>query len=206
MNPPSAENLLEYRCVERLRDGGTILIRAIRPDDRARLLHHFQSLSPESVYFRFFGLKRGLTEADLDIYTKIDFARHVGLAATIGEGADERFIGVGRYIAEHTGDSSAEVAFAVLDEHQGRGIGTVLLEHLAHVGRAHGVREFRADVLQQNARMLDVFLNSGFRVRENQQQGTIHVAFEIDETPSFAIAHRMREEVANRADKVNKKC
>jgi GNAT superfamily N-acetyltransferase len=135
-----------YRTEEVLRDGGSIHIRAVRPDDPERLLQHFKSLSEQSIYYRFFGIKRTLDDAELARFTQLDFANHVGLVATLREDGIERFIGVARYV-RLTEPTRAEVAFAVLDNHQGRGIGTVLLEHLRRVAHQSGIKEFEADVL-----------------------------------------------------------
>lgn len=164
--------LRNYSARELLRDGSPIGIRAIRPDDKARLLEHFRSLSPRSVYFRFMGEHRKLTEDELAKFTELDFVTHVGLAATVGEGHAERFIGVGRYICADD-PKRAEVAFAVLDTYQGRGIGTLLLHHLGGIARARGVAEFEASVLGNNRQMLDVFEQSGFKVRHTFDSGVV---------------------------------
>jgi len=177
-----------------LRDGGSIHIRALRPDDRARLAEHFARLSPQSVYFRFFGAKKRLTDAELDELTRLDFAHAAALVATLGQGDAERIIGVGRWKVAAPG--RAEVAFAVLDEHQGRGIGTLLLEHLAALARERGITEFEADVLGENNRMLEVFAHSGFSVRRVLEGGIIHVSFPTAETPTAAAAHDRRERQA----------
>ena len=193
-----------YSRHEKLRDGSTILIRAIRPDDRVRFLQHFKSLSAESIYFRFFGLKRGLTETELDYYTRLDFANHVGLAAVVTDNGCERFIGVGRYIVTASGNQNlkrAEVAFAVLDSYQGCGIGTLLLEHLAAIGRECGVREFVAEVMGANTRMIEVFENSGFEVHESREPGDVHVTFPIEATSRFIEAHQHRAAEAQAAQK-----
>jgi hypothetical protein len=92
-----------------LRDGGRILIRAIRPNDKQRLQEHFARLSQRSIYQRFFGFKRALTDQDLRNFTELDFIDHAGLAATIGAGDDERIVGVGSYMRSGRRDS-AEVA------------------------------------------------------------------------------------------------
>jgi GNAT superfamily N-acetyltransferase len=165
---------VSYSAHEVLRDGGSIRIRAIRPDDKDRLLEHFRHLSRDSVYHRFFGLKRSLTPSELVRLTELDFKNHVGLVATLLADGDERFIGVGRYICTEPG--RAEVAFAVLDEHQGKGIGTLLLEHLGRVARAAGISEFQADVLGDNNRMLEVFAKSGFRAERSMEGGVIHLS------------------------------
>ncbi|MDO8432151.1 MAG: GNAT family N-acetyltransferase [Candidatus Binatus sp.] len=169
-----------YRVEATLRDGGAICIRAIRPDDKARLLEHFAGLSPQSVYFRFMGIRRELSERDLKDLTELDFINHVGLVATITEGGVERLVGVGRYI-RGAHPERAELAFAILDKHQGRGIGTLLLEHLNHIAHANGITEFEANVLGDNTRMLEVFAHSGLKVRRSFESGVVHLYFSTDE-------------------------
>src|SRR5215469_11194207 len=140
MESSGAFDPAHYSAEEILRDGGSIHIRAIRLDDRERLLHHFKDLSEDSRYHRFFGVKRSLTEADLTRLTQLDFINHVGLVATLRRDGEERFIGDARYV-RGADPARAEVAFAVIDEHQGRGIATVLLEHLGRIARAAGISE-----------------------------------------------------------------
>ena len=188
-------DVANYRAEAVLRDGDSIHIRAIRPDDRERLLQHFSELSENSKYHRFFGIKRRLGDDEVERLTRLDFVSHVGLVATLRDGDHERFIGVARYV-RGTEPARAEVAFAILDEHQGRGIGTVLLEHLSGIARASGITEFEADVLGDNSRMLDVFAKSGFRVRRVASSGVIHVAFSTEETEEFTQASHTRERTA----------
>jgi RimJ/RimL family protein N-acetyltransferase len=153
-----------------LRDGGSIHLRAIRPDDKPRLVDHFNHLSARSVYFRFFASKARLTDAELARFTEVDFVNHVALVATLLEGSEEHIIGVARSIVlprERGKPPRAEVAFAVADAHQGRGIATLPLEQLARFARAGGIEEFEASVLGENNRMLEVFGASGFQVRRS---------------------------------------
>jgi GNAT superfamily N-acetyltransferase len=162
-------------CVDAtMLDGTGVRIRAIRPDDQERLHEHFRGLSEQSVYFRFMGLKRDLSPDDLARLTELDFDNHVGLAATVTENGRERFVGIGRYIR---GDSPnrAEVAFAVLDEFQGHGIATILLEHLSLIADANGVAEFEADVLGENRQMLEVFAHNGFEAHNSIESGVVHL-------------------------------
>ncbi|HTJ45181.1 MAG TPA: GNAT family N-acetyltransferase [Kofleriaceae bacterium] len=175
-----------------LKDGGSILIRAIRPDDKARLADHFAHLGAESVRHRFFGAKRELTAKELAYYTECDQSTHVGLVATLGD----QIIGVGRYLAS---GARAEVAFAIADLHQGRGIGTVLLEHLAQIARARGIEELEADVLADNRAMRDVFARSGFVTHETRDHDVVHVVFPIAQTEAFAAAHLERDRLARAA-------
>jgi len=167
-------NAANYSVEVRMLDGATIQIRAIRPDDQERLHDHFKGLSEKSVYFRFMGIKRDLSAQDLKRLTEVDFKNHVGLAATITENGRERFIGVGRYICG-ADPTRAEVAFAILDEFQGRGIGTLLLEHLSLIGYANGVAEFEADVMGENRQMLEVFAHSGFESNRSLESGVVHL-------------------------------
>ncbi|HLX06121.1 MAG TPA: GNAT family N-acetyltransferase [Candidatus Binatus sp.] len=155
-------------------DGAAIVIRAIRPDDQERLHEHFKGLSEKSVYFRFMGIRRDLSPQDLKNLTVLDFKNHVGLAATLTENGRERFIGVGRYICG-ADPTRAEVAFAILDGFQGRGIGTLLLEHLSLIADANGVTEFEADVLGENRQMLEVFAHSGFESHRTLDSGIVRL-------------------------------
>jgi acetyl coenzyme A synthetase (ADP forming)-like protein len=191
-------NARDYSAEEILRDGGSIHIRAIRSDDKQRLLDHFHHLGERSVYFRFFGSKKRLSDAELVRFTEPDFIRHVALVATLREGDEERIIGVGRYfrVGDDAAAPRAEVAFAVRDEHQGRGIGTLLLEHLCRIARTQGISEFEADVLGENNQMLQVFRSSGFKVRRSLEGGVVHVSFPTEETEEFVHASETRERVA----------
>ncbi len=187
----------QYSAEGILRDGRSIHIRAIRPDDKQRLADHFSRLSAQSVYFRFFRSKKRLTEQELVQFTEVDFVRNVGLVATLGQGDEERIIGVGRYaLLPGVSPSRAEVAFAVADDYHGRGIGTMLLEHLAPIARGNGITEFEADVLGENNRMLDMFARSGFVVRRSIEEGVFHVTLPTEETEEFLEASLTRDRIA----------
>jgi len=171
----------EY-CVDvRMLDGAEIRIRAIHPDDQGRLHEHFRGLSEQSIYFRFMGIRRDLSPQDLKHLTELDFKSHVGLAATLTENGRERFIGVGRYICGND-PHRAEVAFAVRDEFQGHGIGTLLLEHLRRIAEANGVTEFEADVLGENRQMLEVFAHMGFESQRSLDSGIVHLCSSTSKT------------------------
>jgi acetyl coenzyme A synthetase (ADP forming)-like protein len=184
-----------YAVNEILRDGTSIHIRAIRPDDKVRLFEHFTGLSPQSRYQRFFGTKRALTREELKALTELDFQTHVALVATLFDGVEEKIIGVGRYIVDKE-PTRAEVAFAVLDEYQGRGIGTLLLDHLSRIARASGITEFEANVLAGNRGMLDVLGQSGFAVKRSVESGVVHVSLLTTETEQSILALEEREQKA----------
>ena len=164
-------------CVDaKLLDGHQIRIRAISADDQELLHEHFRGLSRRSIYFRFMGFKRDLSAQDLKRFTELDFIDHVGLAATITENGRERFIGVGRYLRLKD-PQTAEVAFAVLDDYQGHGIGTLLLEHLAIIARSNQITELEAEVLADNRQMLEVFAHSGFKIRHPFEPGVVNLYY-----------------------------
>jgi GNAT superfamily N-acetyltransferase len=187
-----AADLRAYAAHETLRDGEKILVRAIRPDDKPRLLEHFHALSPESIHSRFFSMRRDLSTPELARLTELDFDIHVGVAVVTGEGNDERFVGVGRYV-RGTDLKRAEVAFAVRDDYQGRGVGTILLEHLAKIARAQGLEMFEADVLAENRQMLGVVEQSGFKAHRTSDSGVVHLVMPIAETKESIAAHEDRE-------------
>ena len=177
----AAQDPRDYEARASLRDGTTIRIRAIRPDDGELLHEHFRGLSEQSRYFRFMEFKRDLTDDDLKRLTQLDFKDHVALVATKVDEADgrERILGVGRYLRGKVA-YRAEIAFATLDEHQGRGIATLLLEHLSAIARASGITEFEAEVLGHNRQMLDIFTRSGLKVRETFDSGVVHLCFLVE--------------------------
>jgi GNAT superfamily N-acetyltransferase len=164
----------KYLADATMLDGAAIRIRAIRPDDKELLYDHFKSLSEQSIYFRFMGIRRDLFANDLKQLTELDFKSHVGLVATITDNGRERIIGVGRYICG-ANPHRAEVAFAVRDEFQGHGIGTLLLDHLRLIADANGVTEFEAEVLGENRQMLDVFAHTGFESHNALESGVVHL-------------------------------
>jgi acetyl coenzyme A synthetase (ADP forming)-like protein len=185
-----------YRADALLQDGASIHIRALRKDDKQRLLDHFNRLSQRSVYFRFFRSRKWLPEAELAQFTDLDFTKNVALVAVRREGDEERIMGVGRYslVDNPPGPPKrAEVAFAVADEHQGKGIGTLLLEHLVSIALASDISEFEAHVLGENNQMLKLLADSGFKVARSLEEGVIHASFPTEETEEFLEAHQARE-------------
>ena len=139
-----------------LRDGTSVRLRPIRPDDKARLEDAFARLSPRSIRQRFFHPVNDLTTADLRRSTEVDFRDHVCIVLTVGTGGDERLIAIGRYVRTFPGADSAEIALTVLDEYQGRGAGSLLLQELVGIARDHRVRRFVALMLDDNRQMLEV--------------------------------------------------
>jgi acetyl coenzyme A synthetase (ADP forming)-like protein len=191
----------DYLADAILRDGRSIYIRALRASDQNHLLALFTRLSPRSVYFRFFRFKKWLSESELSQFTDIDFAQEVALIAAFHEGDNEHIIGVGRYSAlqEEHNLGRAEVALAVADQFQGKGVGTLLLEHLAGIARRQGITQFRAVVMEENSQMIQVFSSIGFRIERSQDSGVIHFTFPTEMTEEFVAAQMRRERMATAA-------
>src|SRR5262249_8565544 len=164
-----------------LRDGHSFRVRAIRGDDKPRLLDLFHRQGPETIHYRFFGAKPTLSDAELRYFTELDFDRHVGLAAVRGSGEAEEFLGVARYVRTETeagGEPGrAEFAVAIADAEQGHGIGTILLEHLARIAFKSGILTLEADVLGDNRRMFEMLASSGFRLSGLGPRQIVHVSF-----------------------------
>ena len=189
----------DYAADGILRDGTSVHIRAIRPGDRDELVRGFAELSREAVYFRFFRVKQRLTEEELRAFTELDFTARGALVATRRIGDTERIIASARYAVTDRAPMPphrAEVAFTVGDAFQGRGLGTLLLEHLVVIARANGVTEFEADVLGENNRMLSVFAKSGFRVKRSLADGVFHITFPTGETEEHAAVTEARASAA----------
>lgn len=163
-----------------LADGSATHVRPIRPTDADALQAFHVAQSERSTYMRFFMPLERLPDKDLTHLVTVDGVDRVAFVAVSGTGADERIIGVGRY--DRLDETAAEVAFNISDAHQGKGLGSVLLEHLAAAARERGVRRFVAEVLPSNGRMLAVFRDAGYAVRQRTEDGVVSVAFDIDPT------------------------
>jgi len=174
-----------------LADGGTVHVRPIRPDDADRLLDLFHRLSAETVYLRFFTPVGEPTRAQLEHLACVDYEDRMALVATLGGDV----VAVARY-DRRRGSDEAEVAFTVQDDQQGRGLGTLLLEHLAAVAREQGIRRFFAEVLPGNRRMLAVFAEAGYEVESRLEDGLVTVRFAIEPTPEARARIEAREHLA----------
>ena len=157
-----------------LRNGTTVLFRPIRPTDGTALVAFHDGLSPRSVYRRFFFVHPHLSVAEVERFTHVDYCDRMAFIVL----DDELIVGVGRY-ERLGGTSEAEAAFVVTDDHQHLGIGTLLLDCLADVGRDHGIDRFVAQTMSENKDMLGVFLGSGFPVETTSEGGTVTLRFPI---------------------------
>ena len=169
--------IVQYSAVETLRNGRCVTIRALRPQDRNDLLAAVGRTSAQSLYRRFFGAKRHFTEKETAFFLNVDFINHVALVAVVEENGQQVIAGGGRYIVDKPG--RAELAFAVVDQYQGQGIGAALLRHLALIAHEAGLHELTAEVLPENTAMLKVFEKSGFPLTTKREPRTVHVVIKL---------------------------
>ncbi|WP_147106904.1 bifunctional GNAT family N-acetyltransferase/acetate--CoA ligase family protein [Nesterenkonia populi] len=163
-----------------LRDGAAAQLRPVWPEDASRLQRMHAAQSESSRYLRYFSYKAKLSDAELDRFTDVDHADRVCLVVIVTDRSGEsEIIGVGGY-DRIDGTEEAEVAFYIADAHQGRGLGSILLEHLAAAGRERGLARFSAEVLPANRKMLSVFHEAGYELTRSFEEDVIMVSFSID--------------------------
>ncbi|MBL0142879.1 MAG: GNAT family N-acetyltransferase [Betaproteobacteria bacterium] len=170
-----------YCAQEVLRDGRRALIRAQSPDDREAMAAAARQTSERTRYLRFFAPKRSMSEREVAFLMDADFVNQVALVAILEEDGKPLVAGGGRYIIVKPG--SAEVAFLVVDACQGLGIGSLLMRHLAILGRAAGLSELVAEVLPDNMPMLGVFRKSGCPMKTRRGDGVVHVLLDLKGSP-----------------------
>lgn len=170
-----------------LADGGTAHVRPIRPHDADLLRSFYSRLSDESIYFRFFGPRPKLTDREVTWFTNVDYTDRVALIATIGE----EMVAVIRYDRIEAGE--AEVAFLVEDAHQGRGVASVLLEHLAATARDNDIERFVADVLPANMKMMAVLRQAGYTAQSRFADGVVRMILDLTPTETSTEVTTARE-------------
>jgi GNAT superfamily N-acetyltransferase len=136
--------------IERLPDGAPVVIRPIRPEDKAMLSDGLRRLSPQSAQRRFLTPKRSFSRAELRYLTEVDGRDHVALVAEYPCHPTRRLIAVARFVKLSDRPDAAEVAVTVADEWQGRGLGSLLGKHLSHLARNRGISLFTATMASEN--------------------------------------------------------
>jgi len=167
----------KYSTIEMLRNGGRVEIRALQPEDREDLIAAVRRTSAQSLYRRFFATRRDFTEKEISFFLNVDFVNHVALVAVVEEDGQPVIVGGGRYVVLKSGQ--AEVAFAVVDQYQGQGIGGALMRHLGAIARGADLRELIAEVLPDNIAMLKVFESSGFPLNTKRESDVVHVTLRL---------------------------
>ncbi|WGD54680.1 GNAT family N-acetyltransferase [Bradyrhizobium sp. CB1650] len=166
-----------YTRQEQLRDGRSVEIRALRPEDEAEMVAALDHTSAQSLRRRFFALKRHFSDKERAYFMEIDFKTHVALVACADDAGRRLIVGGGRYIVSAPGQ--AELAFVVIDAWQGRGIGAMLARHLVALAREAGLNELTAEVLPENTAMRRVFDKLGFGPASTRDPQTIHLVLKL---------------------------
>src|SRR4051812_46225980 len=173
-----------------LRDGGEVLVRAVRPEDKPLFARGWERFGDESRYRRFMGVKRKLSTSELSFFTEIDHIDHEAIGALdpgTGEG-----LGVARYMRDAERPHAAEAAVAVIDAVQGYGLGSVLLARLTYRAAQNGVHLFTASLLTTNHSMLRLFEKLG-KVTVTGRKGAeteIDVELPLSDSPTLELMLR----------------
>ncbi len=167
-------------------------MRPILPQDKDRLREGLSLLSEQSRYRRFLTSLDTLNDQQVRYLTEIDYSDHMAWVALDPALAAQPGLGVARYIRLAEEPATAEAAVTVLDNHQGRGIGTILLEVLAESARAHGIHTFRADVLTENTPMVEILRDLGATVSHDGSLLRVDVPIpasleELPDTPTGRV-------------------
>ena len=190
MAEPSTES--EWAATVVLASGDTAFIRPMTPADRDALAAFHERQSSTSKYRRFFSPKPTLSDEELDHFTDVDMVDRAALVTEI----HEEFIGWASY-ERWPGRPEAEAAFMVDDEHQGEGIATLMLEHLAAIARSNGIQRFTAEVLGDNRAMLAVFAKAGWPLQRRFDSGVVDLDWDLTPTSEFRDSVERREQRAD---------
>jgi acetyltransferase len=170
----------QYEVCTVTRSGQRLTIRPIHPEDAEPFVELFKTLSPTSVYYRFFRHMRALSPELLAMLTQIDYDRHLALVAFDEGETPERMLGVARFIADpdlnHT-----EFSIMVGDPWQGQGVGAALLLHLLRAAKKQGVKKVWGTVLRENTQMLHLGKKAGFTTKLNMEEGTYDLTIDLDQ-------------------------
>ncbi len=172
------EHLETWRAT---RSGLNIFFRPVRISDEHLLKDFFYALSDNSMYRRFISYRKDMPHERLQDFVIIDFTQEIVILAMLGQEEHEKVVAMGQYgidEASHT----AEIAFAVLDEYQGRGIGTELLSYLTYLAKRQGLLGFTAEVLRENKPMLRVFEKGGFDMERSTSEGVYELKMAFRES------------------------
>ncbi|MBU0637384.1 MAG: GNAT family N-acetyltransferase [Planctomycetes bacterium] len=180
MPPPRRPYPAQWESTFKMKDGRTVFVRPIRPDDEPLMKDMFYSFSEQTVYLRYHALLKSMPHNKLQVFCNIDYETEMTLIALVGAPGNEEVISVGAYAADPA-KLSAEVAFTVRDGFQRQGLGSYLFHQLVKVGLSHGIRRFDASVLVENIGMMTVFHRSGLITETSTEVGVVRVLMEAVE-------------------------
>ena len=160
-----------------LKNGETVRIRPIRPDDEPRLVTLYDRLSRHTAYQRFFTIRQHLPQDWIRYFANVDYRRRLAVVVERDAGAGIELVGVGRYEPSDE-EGTGEVAFVLEDSYQGLGLGAVLLDEVVRAGTERGLTRFRAHVLGENHRMLRLLASRTRIIERTIEQGVVTILFE----------------------------
>jgi len=170
----------EEETKETLSGGSLITIRPIKPTDEPLLQDFFYSHSDETVYLRYFRQVRAMPHVRAQAMVNLDYQERMAFVATLGDIGLERIIGVGRYAAEKEDRGIVEVAYTVHEDYQGRGLGTLLQQHLESYAKRKGFVGAAGYLFQDNVPMLKTFARKGAYSGEILEDGILRVVRYFD--------------------------
>jgi GNAT superfamily N-acetyltransferase len=175
-----------------LRDGTRVKIRPVVADDKARFLDGFARLSPASRYRRFLAPIDELTPEMLRAFTEVDYTDHFAYVALLPDHPGEPGIGVARYVRSPSDPAVAEAAVTVVDEYQGRGLGSLLLEALGAVALEHGIRRFSGVAMEGNTPIRDLLKGVGAEVHHDSP-GLVRLEIDLPRTDERLVGTPLYE-------------
>ena len=179
-----------------LKDGSSILVRPIRADDIEGWVAFIARLSPRAKYLRFHHVTKDMGPEEAKLFCTVDYRNTFAFVAEVQKEQHKDIVAIGRYSRAPAG-YSAEIAFAIEDDYQGKGIGTKLLECLVNVARDSGITIFEGDVLSENKDMMSVLRSYGFHVVTELEAGVYHFTFPTTRTKRVEKREEDRERVSS---------
>ena len=186
----------QYETEVLLKDGSTLKLRPIRKDDTERWLAFISKLGPHTQYLRFHHhVTRAFTLDDAIRFCSVDYQNTFAFVAEVLREQREEIVAVGRYYRLPKKDH-ADIALAIEDSYQGKGIAPHLMQWLVKVARDNGITTFEADVLRENDQIMAVFRNYGFHITSELDAGVYHVIFPIARTKRIVKKEEERERIS----------
>jgi acyl-CoA synthetase (NDP forming)/RimJ/RimL family protein N-acetyltransferase len=186
---------LSYREHVLLKNGEGLILRPATPEDIPEVESFMTRVSEESLRMRFMASVSQVSANVIKELCSTDFKNSGCLLAVTGDEKDSKVVGLGNYVEAGKGHT-AEVAFLIEDDYQGKGIGTLLLERLAGIATANGFVEFEAEVLPDNQQMINVFKSSGFERHQVWNSDTVHIELPVSGAAALWEIAGLRERVA----------
>jgi acyl-CoA hydrolase/GNAT superfamily N-acetyltransferase len=171
------EELETYRTT---RTGLNLLLRPVKLSDEHLLKDFFYSLSNDSLYRRFISTRVDMHHDRLQPFVVIDYTKEMVILAVLEQEEKELIVGMAQYLIDENAHS-AEVAFVVRDDYQGKGIGAVLLSYITYLAKKSGLLGFTAAVLMENRQMLQLFEKMGFNIEKRNDGGVYELKMSFRE-------------------------